>query len=558
MNSNTNIDVTYSTGESSTLEHSQGIIEQTAELPHNECSSDNKTPTKQDAEEDYTIETFDVTKINLDLEDTLKHYRKKMLKSRARKYIKTSEVKREFTTDFSKVLEKRNSRKISFGTTDVRSFELDDVVPKRVLSSTAVKKSVLKDPKDKFVTCNHDYEIVGESELTLAIGRIYNLCDLPLTIFSTDTKLGGEETVITLKRLARGVANAFKTKEYCMNHVKDKTIRRKNIILRERNKHIRILKDEVQKLTGKLTELGHAPEEVSSLSDIGEDQEDSEDSFLEEDEELDMEEINEALEKELEEKVALEEILTSENDNLKVEVKNLKDSLLEQQNANETLLCQVRDLGEQLENESIKSIDYRNKTTSSLEKITRESLELKSKLQVAEEANKEMLLEKEGLYNWNEALYQRADDLGASIVDLQSSLTLSQLSHKRLEKTHQKVKEERDECHKEIKALKHTNYATKWGLELYIEQLQTKCDQLTEDCKVRDAQIHQFEYELVQMKKTLACSSGRMAKKRRETIIYFNTAPSVGDERSIDNWSEEKSQFDRGRQILKPIVNMIR
>ncbi|QLL32131.1 hypothetical protein HG536_0C02990 [Torulaspora globosa] len=494
------------------------------------------------ANEEHIIDSLESAKANVDLQNALKDSYTEKLNRRERNYIKTNEIVRSTTTSISPTSSARTCKGLNFETTRVMSFEQDEIAPKRAINSTALEKPILKDHSDKSVTYNHVDEI-GKSELLTEIDGIYNICDLPQSIFNKDNAVVGH--------LACEGTNAFEAHEYC--------VERKELKLKDRDSQIERLENEVRKLTQELNELKRVPGKVDNETHVGEDSRETENSCIKCDKELEMERKNDKmkrLEIDLEEKIGREIILTEENNNLQMEVKKLKDSLLEQQNANDSLLCQVKSLDERLKTEITNSIDIRSKMWS-LKRITRDNLELQSRLKAAEQTNAKLLHENESLLKWNDVLYAKADNLEDSIGDLQSCLTFSQLRYKRLETTHQEVVKERDECHTEIKSLRDTYHASKSRSDLRIEQLKEKCMQFMEDCKVRDEQIRSFEYELNLMKKTLVSSKGRMAKKKRETIIYFNTAPLMDGEDLTDNWSVAQSQIGRERQTLKPLVNKV-
>lgn len=366
---------------------------------------------------------------------------------------------------------------------------------------------------------------------------------------SSESNCNKDDALVTLEHLARGIDNAFASDEYCAEG--------KELKLKDRDGDIELLENEVRKLSQELNEMKRLTGKVDNETHVGKDSQETENSCVKCEKEFEMGRRNDKMEKleiELEEKITREMILTEENNNLQAEVKKLKDSLLEQQNANDLLLRQVKNLDERLKAEMYNSIEIRSQRWS-LKRITRENSELQSRLQVVEQTNAKLLLENESLRNWNDVLYAKADNLEESIGDLQSCLTLSQLRYERLETTHKKVVKERDECHVEMESLRDTYRASKSRSDSRIEQLKEKCIQLIEDCKVRDGQIRRFEYELNQLKKTVVCSKERIAKRKRETIIYFNTAPLMDGKNLTDNWSVP--QVGQEQQTLKPLVNKV-
>ncbi|QLQ82539.1 hypothetical protein HG537_0H03010 [Torulaspora globosa] len=270
------------------------------------------------ASEKHIIVTFESVEADVDLQIALKDsYTKKQKKSNKRiKSITSSAAS--------------STRKCN-----------DDIIAKRAVNSAALEKPILTDNSEKFVSFNDAYDIEKSEPLT-KICRINNLCDLPQRNCSKD------DALITLKHVARGVANASEAHEYCAE--------RKELKLKDPDNHIEMLENKVWKLTQELNELKRVTGKVDNET------QETQNSCIKCGKELEMKRMNDKMEKlelDLEEKITRETILTEENNNLQMEVTKLKDSLLEQQNANDSLLCQVKNLDERLKTEMTNSIDIR-------------------------------------------------------------------------------------------------------------------------------------------------------------------------------------------------------
>lgn len=168
--------------------------------------------------QDYITGPFEIKGVNHAVEKALRDFEREGKKDRkALGYITNKKfVDISSQTGFLPSTTKHVVKKVTFGLSSVVHFEEFDIVPKKSVGGPIRGKSILK--RSSFNSPCNDYEKIGRRELQNAIARIYNLCDLPFTLFRKD------DPRLSLELLARGVCNAFKSHEICWKKVREEEL----------------------------------------------------------------------------------------------------------------------------------------------------------------------------------------------------------------------------------------------------------------------------------------------------------------------------------------------
>lgn len=166
--------------------------------------------------QDYITGPLEIKGVNHAVEKALRDFEREGRKDRkALRYITNKKIvgisSQTGSLPLTRPATKYVVKKVTFGLSSVVHFEESDIVPKKSVGGPIRGKSILK--RSSFNSPSTDYEKIGRRELQNAIARIYNLCDLPFTLFRKDDPL------LSLELLARGVCNAFKSHEICWKKV---------------------------------------------------------------------------------------------------------------------------------------------------------------------------------------------------------------------------------------------------------------------------------------------------------------------------------------------------
>lgn len=171
--------------------------------------------------QDYITGPFEIKNVNHAVEKALRYFEREGKKERKalgyitnKKFVDISSQTRSLPS--TRPATKHVVKKVTFGLSSVIHFEESDILPKKSVGGPIRGKSILK--KSTFKSPSNDYEKIGRRELQNAIARIYNLCDLPFTLFKKDDPL------LSLDLLARGVCNAFKSHEICWKKVREEEL----------------------------------------------------------------------------------------------------------------------------------------------------------------------------------------------------------------------------------------------------------------------------------------------------------------------------------------------
>lgn len=461
---------------------------------------------------------------------------------------------------FEDIRKRRSAKRITFGGTRVITYNVGDVVTTEKcheLPKPAVPgKSILKNPKaELFETPTNEFSIVGTDELSNAIGRIFNLCDLPL-IYLKKT-----DPILSLNTLSQAVGNVFRAKEICWQYVVRGELKANEKALEERSDTIRSLESEKSSLTEEVSELKEKLKQATT--DVSFKTKESADNL----------ELAKRRARELKQtvgelegrKIDLIEVsskvdaLTVENNNLKQNTKELRASLLEQKKASKPLHGQIKDLENKLIREQKRVSDSLTKIQS-LELYTRDSLKLQTKLQLVEMANEKLATENKRLRALNDQLSGKTKTLEGSIRSIERAMHASQLNESKLQTVNRKLTKEREECHATIDRLEDTNHAYRSEFGLQFRQLESKYAGVVRECKIRDNEIRKAEHQLEKMGQALRDTGWKMVKRRDDHIVdvYSENLAKDGDcvdERRQAADSDLKVSGGHRQRVLRSLSN---
>lgn len=514
---------------------------------------------------DYVTDTFEIKNINKRVEDVIDIYHKKNMRRRGLAYrteiedalIKYDKGKldpelvrqlkkhvafqnRPSSADllhYEKIRKRRSARKIKFGQTRVITYNVGEVVtkgehPKKPIHG-APGKSIMRNTKvEKFETPNHDFSIVGMDELLNAIGRLFNMCDIPLMFFNNT------DPIASLNVASVAVGNALAAKELCGRHLMKEKLESKNKALKQRNKTIDELQTENSLLVSEVSELKEKLEQVTAEMNLkAQESRNNLDVANDRTRELkqtvgDMEELK----IDLIETRSKVDALTAENNDLRDSNRELKANLLQQKEYSKPLHAQIRNLERKLVQEQKHLSDSWEKIQS-LEQYSKDSLKLQSRLQAAVKSNDLLVKDNGKLRVLSGELSNKVKTVEISLQTIGKTLEASRSNESRLQTANQKLAKERDECHEKIDKLEDTNHAYKAEFGLQFRQLEAKYAEAVKHCRIREKEIRRAERQLEKMGQCLRDTEQKMVKRRDDNTVHVYS----------ENMAEGEDCFDKRR-----------
>lgn len=555
-----------------------------------DVASNNNNVVKEDDEEslDYITDTFEIKRINKRLEDAIEYYNRKDVErkgfgdrsfiEKALKEFEAGELSedklhslektvafynRPSSADrlhFANIRLRRSARKIGFGETRIKTYNVGEVVTKEEHpvkpKHGAPGKSILKNTNvKKFQTPNGDYNLVGTDLLANAIARLFNLSDMPLKFFDKD------DPISSLTWAAHGIANAFGLKELCMENVMNGKIEARKKAIKQRDECIKKLQTEKSSLVGEVSELKEKLEKVTTEMNL---------KTRESREYLDLannrtRELKrtvgnmEELKIDLIEATSKAETLAVENNDLRKNTKELRANLVEQKETSKSLNAHIRILEKKLVHEQKRLSDSWSKIQS-LEQYTKESLKLQSGLQAIDKSNEKLVDENKKLRTLNDRLSVKVKDVEVSLSKIGRSLETSQCNESKLQEANQSLAKEREENHEKIERLEETNHAYRAEFALQFRQLEAKYAEAVKECKIRDKEIRKAERQLEKRAQALRDTGWKMAKKRDDNTVHVYSENMADDGNCVDRRrrnadSDVQVSGGHGHKVLRSLSN---
>ncbi|QLQ79270.1 hypothetical protein HG537_0B06180 [Torulaspora globosa] len=559
---------------------SDSSIYEDSETEESECE-------EYDEPDDYITGVFEIRNVNPAVEDAIAHYNetgteRRTLRNRKQLaaivdaqreeyYSKTSDDDDNSASSgsfqkvgqfsippynplFDEIKQKRCERKLQFGNTRVIQFDKTDIVAKngsKVPKDKLPGKSILKNAKDQlFVTPNYDFDLVGKSKLSTAIGRLYNLCGMPLEILDKNALVRSTE------KLAGGFANAFKTKELCWKRMSDEAVRVRDEALKKCNEEMEALQVEKNALNAEVVELR---QELwgTEISLEDEARESRINLSLAEAKEQDLKQVivqMETIKLDLLKFKSMADKLQVENDALRKELKNSQNNLQEQKKASKPVLKEIKELEAGMEKEQKYAVDGQQKLAF-LERYRRESFVLQKKIEGLEDSNRKLVSESGKLQELNEELLRKSGLLKNSLALTVEDLKASKRREAELAMTNKGLARQLDESKANVRQLIDTNTAYRGKFDLRYQEFEKKYTQVSMDCINRRSDIEKTKLEMEKMGESLKETREEMDRKRGNNTVSICSENMVIHELPIDVSTAQSSHVKGRHRLFQSLTN---
>ncbi|QLL31757.1 hypothetical protein HG536_0B06230 [Torulaspora globosa] len=554
---------------------------------YDDSDTDESEYEEYDGPDDYITDVFDITNFNPAVEDAIVYYNKTGANRRTVEYKKELAAiinkQREdyysppsnddtpssddsdssqklpvfplppYNPLFDDIRQKRSERRLQFGTTRVIRFKGSDIVAKdgsKVPKDKLPGKSILKNEKDQFVTPNHDFELVGESELSAAIGRLYNLCDMPLEV------LDKNEPVHSTENLAAGFANALKYQQLCWKRMSEEAVRVRDEALKRRKTEMEALKLEKDALNVEVAELRQKLREKEiNLEDVV--RKSRIDLSLAEEKKQDLKQAivqMEVIKLDLLEVRSMADELQVENDALRKELKSCQNNLQEQKEVSKPLLIKIKELEARVLKEQKYTVESQQKLAF-LERYRRESFVLQKKIEDLEESNRKLISESGKLQEVNDDVLRQSNLLKNSLGLTVEDLKASKKREAELAMANKDLVKQLDESNANVRRLVDTNTAYKAKFHLKYQEFEKKYAQVWTECNNRRKEIEKTKLEMEKMGGTLRETRKEMARKRGDNTVSICSENMVVHEPPIDVSTAQSSHVKGGHRIFQSLTN---
>lgn len=507
------------------------IIEgsEASQVKKSELNKEN-AETKQNFEssdilKNYTTGPFEIKKINPAVEEAIKYLQREGKKNRrALDYITSNKyagIKASATISPPmqqklpmKASAERVVKKVTFGSSSIVHFKDADVFGGSVnRSALAATKSIIK--RRTFKSPNTDFEAVGKGALQCAIARLYNLCDLPLTIFKKD------DPILSLELLARGVGNAFKSHEVCWKRVRHGELESKDAALELLQAQIKMLETENKTLGKEMRDIKQELETDLNKT-IPESQKKMEGNIPE---------IRNGIVKmgilklDLIDTRSKVRALNYENEALKQENEKIRLCLQGQREESQTkkLLSGLEVKRKLTEQKRLLNDQGNDAINGKLRQLNRE---LNCRLEATKQSNAKLTQQNRKLTELNEYLRKQTGSLEGSLAITKKALLTSLSSERTNERVSLKLINDLKDCQSQITQLSEHNRASELSLTMRIKQWETKYAQVVDENQARNHEAQKSESEGKDSKRGRAGVTATFPRSKQHVDTKSNLDPA--------------------------------